>query len=151
MWVNVWPKPNVWLWQIDSPLIFIKNLWKFAQSCLNSSRIWGLGKWHFSLKWFWKWRNPNPHSPLHLNHSALTLKRDKNSNTFFIAKSIWTKVSLTTIKIFWWRRYLPNSDLRPSYGLLYWFDSYIKLIVQLNWFVFLIFVCQQTNIKDTSG
>ena len=30
------------LWQIVSPLIFIENLWKFAQSCINSSRIWGL-------------------------------------------------------------------------------------------------------------
>ena len=127
---------------------FVKICTKLSEF-LKNMRI--IGKWHFSLKWFWKWRNPNPHSPLQLNHSALTLKRDKNSNTFFIAKSIWTKVSLTTIKIFWWRRYLPNSDLRPSYGLPYWFDSYIKLIVQLNWFVFPIFVCQQTNIKDTSG
>ena len=28
------------LWQIISPLIFIESLWNFAQSCLNSSKIW---------------------------------------------------------------------------------------------------------------
>ena len=28
------------LWQVISSLIFIKNLWNFAQSCLKFSKIW---------------------------------------------------------------------------------------------------------------
>ena len=31
---------NVQLWTLVSPRIFIEKLWKSAQSCLNSSRIW---------------------------------------------------------------------------------------------------------------
>ena len=33
---------NVQLWTLVSPQIFIEKSWNFAQSCLNSSRIWGL-------------------------------------------------------------------------------------------------------------
>ena len=33
---------NVQLWTLVSPRIFIEKSWNFAQSCLNSSRIWGL-------------------------------------------------------------------------------------------------------------
>ena len=36
---------NVQLWTLVSPPIFIEKWWNFAQSCLNSSRIWGLFFW----------------------------------------------------------------------------------------------------------
>ena len=36
---------NVQLWTLVSPRIFIEKSWNFAQSCLNSSRIWGLFFW----------------------------------------------------------------------------------------------------------
>ena len=44
---------NVQLWTLVSSRIFIEKSWNFSQSCLNSSRIWGLffGNKRLRKKW----------------------------------------------------------------------------------------------------
>ena len=44
---------NVQLWTLVSPRIFIEKWWNFAQSCLNSLRIWGLFFWKKKLRKNW--------------------------------------------------------------------------------------------------
>ena len=41
---------NVQLWNLVSPQIFIEKSWNFAQSYLNSSRIWGLFFWKKKIR-----------------------------------------------------------------------------------------------------
>ena len=70
------------LWQIISPLIFIENLWNFAQSFLNSSKIWE----YFLLKKIKKKWGKNAKNLLGVfSQVKIGLKKTSRQKNFFLA------------------------------------------------------------------
>ena len=73
---------NVQLWTLVSPWIFIEKSWNFAQSCLNSSRIWGLFFSEEKLRKKWG-KNPKTCWGC-LRKSRLVSKKSSRKKNFFL-------------------------------------------------------------------
>ena len=73
---------NVQLWTLVSPRIFIEKSWNFAQSCLNSSRIWGLFFSEEKLRKKWG-KNPKTCWGC-LRKSRLVSKKSSRKKNFFL-------------------------------------------------------------------